>query len=624
MWTDNEAEYDFLNFTGVAKTVAQVIEDAQGRPVSVGVSGSWGVGKSSLIGFIKSELSSSTAESKTDERQYIFVDFNAWLYQGYDDARAALIETVATTLLAEAQKRETNVDKVKGLLKRVDWLRALKTSATSAAYLALGLPPVGLVSDLVAAGKGLVDGDISKADVDGVKDLASDIKSSSGSYLKPEEKKTPPSEISALRDDFESILEELGLTLVVLIDDLDRCLPDTTISTLEAIRLLLFLKHTAFVIAADDKMIKHAVKRHFNGVDDELVTNYFDKLIQVPIRVPPLGTQEVRAYMMLLHIENSSIERAFKDKLRLAICDQLTKTWQGQRVDLNFVQSTVNELPAALLSKLDSACRLAPIMTSADQISGNPRLIKRFLNAISIRMAMARSQSITVDEAVLAKILLFERCGEPTAYAQLVKSAVDSESGKPEFLGEWESGLAKGQDVKPEAPWNEEFCISWMKLSPQLADRDLRGALYVSREHAPLITAEDQLSPEAMDILRAFLDQPEMAASVKGQLISLSKHELALIMGKVLDRANRIQEWGAPPELQPLLVISEQSPLLSKKFVDFMKDRPGAQIKPNIIPKLSGETWTRELFDFWLEVDDVSEPVKRSIRTRKNNGNLAV
>ena len=36
-----------------------------------------------------------------------------------------------------------------------------------------------------------------------------------------------------------------------------------------------------------------------------MVINYFDKLIQVPIRVPPLGTQEVRAYLMLLFVENS-------------------------------------------------------------------------------------------------------------------------------------------------------------------------------------------------------------------------------------------------------------------------------------------------------------------------------
>src|SRR5690606_13618135 len=114
-----------------------------------------------------------------------------------------------------------------------------------------------------------------------------------------------------------------GVTLVVLIDDLDRCLPDTTISTLEAIRLFLFLKNTAFVIAADDNMIKHAVKKHFGELDDDtLVTNYFDKLIQVPIRVPALGTQEVRAYMMMLFIENSGLDARQKDDLRAAIASQ--------------------------------------------------------------------------------------------------------------------------------------------------------------------------------------------------------------------------------------------------------------------------------------------------------------
>ena len=125
---------------------------------------------------------------------------------------------------------------------------------------------------------------------------------------------SPPQEIHALRESFEKTLEAMDVTLVVLIDDLDRCLPETTISTLEAIRLFLFLKNTAFVIAADDAMIKHAVRRHFPDVTDDLVINYFDKLIQLPIRVPPLGTQEVRAYMMLLYVENSGLDEKVKER----------------------------------------------------------------------------------------------------------------------------------------------------------------------------------------------------------------------------------------------------------------------------------------------------------------------
>ncbi|HEV2294704.1 MAG TPA: P-loop NTPase fold protein [Tepidisphaeraceae bacterium] len=64
-------------------------------------------------------------------------------------------------------------------------------------------------------------------------------------------------QVQALRATFEETLEELGVTLVVLIDDLDRCLPETTISTLEAIRLFLFLKNTAFVIADRSDSAQH-------------------------------------------------------------------------------------------------------------------------------------------------------------------------------------------------------------------------------------------------------------------------------------------------------------------------------------------------------------------------------
>jgi len=51
--------------------VSKIIESANGQPVSIGVSGSWGVGKSSMIKFIQKELA---AES---EEKYLFVEFNA-------------------------------------------------------------------------------------------------------------------------------------------------------------------------------------------------------------------------------------------------------------------------------------------------------------------------------------------------------------------------------------------------------------------------------------------------------------------------------------------------------------------------------------------------------------------
>ena len=93
-------------------------------------------------------------------------------------------------------------------------------------------------------------------------------------------------------------------------------------------------------------MIKHAVRQHFGNVEDDLVINYFDKLIQIPIRVPPLGTQEVRAYMMLLFVEAADIHDDQRESMRESVCAQLAKSWRGERVDRAFMQTVYEDAPA--------------------------------------------------------------------------------------------------------------------------------------------------------------------------------------------------------------------------------------------------------------------------------------
>lgn len=631
MWTDNETAQDFLNFGGVAKTVAEIIEQAHSRPISIGISGAWGVGKSSMIKLIQTELSNRQLEQEqsksndgTETGRFIFVEFNAWLYQGYDDARAALIEVVASTLVKEAGTRKTGMAKAKDLLGRVNWFRAIKLTASATASLALGVPPIGLFGDIWGAGKDLLDGEVTSEEIDGAEATVEKVGKETNELFRKKEIKSPPKEIEALRNSFEELLGEMNVTLVVLIDDLDRCLPETTISTLEAIRLLLFLKHTAFVIAADDQMIKHAVKRHFQGVDDTLVINYFDKLIQVPIRVPPLGTQEVRAYMMLLFIENSDLKHDEKEKIRAEVCLQLSKTWQGKRVDLKFIRSLNNNLPDELIARLDTADRLAPLMTSATGIAGNPRLIKRFLNALSIRMSMSRAQGVGVDESALVKVLLFERCGDPKAYAALIKAVSESDDGKPTLLVEWERQASVGEEIHLSPPWDDSFITEWLRLPPILGDMDLRGVLYVGREHTPLITAEDRLSAEAINVLEALLEHPDMANSLKTNLMSLARPEISVIMDRLLGRARQEQEWGTPAILDACIALASVDTSQGQRLSGFMKERPSIQIKPNIVPKISDEPWAKSVFKAWEDNDDISSPVKKAIKARRGNGNITV
>ncbi len=431
---------DFLNFTGVADTVAELVLQADGRPISIGVSGAWGTGKSSLIKLTRASL----AKKATAARRFVVVEFNAWLYQGYDDARAALIEILAEALKVESESvgKPGALSKATELLERVNWLRVAKHSATAAASLYFGVP-FGLLGKVFKASKGTFDG-VDEEDAAKIEYAAEKVETEAPLLLRSKVDKSPPKEIQGIRDCFEEALTELGVTLVVLIDDLDRCLPETTISTLEAIRLFLFLENTAFVIAADNEMIKHAVRKHFEGLGEDQLISYFDKLIQIPIRVPPLGTQEVRAYMMLLFAENVTLnadseqDKEIKERMRKAVCNQLGKTWQGKRVDRAFMQTLMTEMPPKLVESFDAADRLAPLMAQATGIAGNPRLIKRFLNAVAIRKKISDALAIGVDEAALAKMLLFERCGNKDAYAELISKVNEDPEGKPKFLSIWE------------------------------------------------------------------------------------------------------------------------------------------------------------------------------------------
>jgi predicted KAP-like P-loop ATPase len=626
MWPDNETDRDFLNFSGIANTVAEIVVQASGRPISIGISGSWGIGKSSMIKLTKAAL--EVRPRAKDEREFIFVEFNAWLYQGYDDARAALMDVIAAKLEEEAKKRARAIDKVKDLLSRIKWLRVAKLAATAGAHMALGLPPLGLVGDVWGLASRLY---ARKADKEAIVEADRKLGEASevaAGLLGPASDTSPPKEIQALRDSFEESLEELGVTLVVLIDDLDRCLPETTISTLEAIRLFLFLRNTAFVIAADTEMIKNSVRRHFEGVNDEsLITSYFDKLIQVPIRVPPLGTQDVRAYMILLYVDASDLSDDEKEKLRSAVCDQLSLSWQGKRVDRAFVESVARQsnitLPQALIANFDAADRLSHLMTTARDIAGNPRLIKRFLNAIGIRMAIAGAHGVAVDEAVIAKLLLFERIGDPRAYSELVAAVNASENGNPAFLAEWEEVTNKGAEPQLRDPWVDPGVKEWLALKPPLAAVDLRGALYVSREHAAIITSDDRLSSAGAEVLTALIEQPEMASQLADRFGELTPMEISIVMDRLLARARQEQEWGTPAILEACIAVSQADARQGERLATFLIDRPVGQIRPNIIPKIGDYLWAKQVLGQW-ENSNVYVPVKAAIRNHRKNGNIAV
>lgn len=185
---------------------------------------------------------------------------------------------------------------------------------------------------------------------------------------------------------------------MILVDDLDRCLPETAIATLEAIRLFLFVPNTAFVIGADEAMIEYSVRRHFpelpaSSGPSSYARSYLEKLIQVPFRIPPLGGAETRIYVTLLLAQADLREDhpAFA-KLLQAAREALRLPWAGGSLDRRAVEDALGgQIPAGLEQALRISDQISGILSEGSR--GNPRQVKRFLNTMALRLAVAEARN---------------------------------------------------------------------------------------------------------------------------------------------------------------------------------------------------------------------------------------
>jgi predicted KAP-like P-loop ATPase len=210
-------------------------------------------------------------------------------------------------------------------------------------------------------------------------------------------------------------------------------------------------------------------------------------------------------------------------------------------------------------------------------------------------------------------MLLFERCGKKEAYEELIARVNDDPTGKPTFLAEWEEKAISGKELELEGHWDDEFLKDWLALRPKLGDMDLRGLLYVSREHAPIVTAQDRLSSEAAELLTALVEHPEMASALHERLTTLPRPELSVIAGRIMDHARTVQEWGVPPILDACIELSKVDSSFAQHFAAFLSERPASQVTAPVVAKIAPESWSDSVFKAWNR-GNMKEPVKRAIK----------
>lgn len=547
---DNETSIDLLNNRTIAKAIVKTMLDSAPEPVTIGVHGDWGAGKSSVLRMIADDLSEVDGVA--------CLHFNGWLFQGFEDAKIVLIEKIVHDLLAK-QSTSSKVKAAAGsVLKKLDWLRVAKHAGGLAWTAFSGVPLPGQLEEVTNILKGLIPSEASDVSVDDVKAAIEHI----GSAVKEPESRHISKEIIEFRDEFAELLKASKIKqLVVLIDDLDRCLPETAIDILEALRLFLLIPCAAFVIAADEQMIEYSVRRHFPDLPhsekaQNYTRNYLEKLINIPFRLPQLGVAETKIYVTLLLLMSHI---GPKDEKFISLSEKgvelMNKPWECdgfQRKDIDEV------LGADVDSDLNSCFALANEIgkTLAKGAKGNPRQIKRFLNAYVMRsvVADARGLSAYIKSDVLAKMMLAERF-VPDVYDVVSVDVSSSEVGDSVTINLMEKFVSI--DVEDDAPkWSEQedriiekfdnqAARDWFALMPPLSGVDLRPYLFVARDSQKVIfdgVSRSKVEELSLRLLGNKVQIAQCAAEIKSLDSVQVKELVGILRDKVLGVGAYIDE----------------------------------------------------------------------------------
>ncbi|MFN8321265.1 MAG: P-loop NTPase fold protein [Chitinophagales bacterium] len=528
MWSDNETSEDLLGFKVHADLLADVINDDTVLPITIGVFGDWGSGKSSILKIVQESLKGKDDELKDG---VLVMYFNGWVFEGFDDAKAALLESI----IKEFEEHKTLGPKIKDktvkLMKSVKWMRTLGLgfkkvmlpAATAYATGGLSLAPMLLE-------------EFSKINV---QDLAQKLTGEGAEKFLEDiiEKKSGEDEtvlVRDFRDDFKKMIDKSDIKkLVVIIDDLDRCTADRIIENLEAIKLFLNVEKTAFVIGADPRIVRHAIEHryHTRGMEatelnKRIVEDYLEKLIQVPYNLPKLSESEVNTYITLLVCKRQLPVEAF-DKVLVHFQQFREKDRYSVFGLANVKEVLSGEHQSEIAKSLISITTLVPIITRT--LSGNPRQVKRFLNTFTLRKRLALVAKMpSFNEGILAKLMTLEYT-DPILFGQLYDWQLQNK-GVPEQLKKMEEIAKKEQSLleikseleKDEAlkSWGKEQMIRWLQTDPSLSGVDMSDYFWLSRDKVlSTIPGAGLISPVIRTLYQK-LDQEALADAVSKKIIS--------------------------------------------------------------------------------------------------------
>jgi hypothetical protein len=257
--SDRPTTDDLLGFNRYVEPLVNILSNPNTEtPFTVGIYGTWGSGKSSLLDLIERAL---------DSDAFVCVRFNPWVYRGEPNMLIPLLHTLRDTLGADKKGR---------------FLESAKK---------IGSVLVSLGANLFL--KNVTAGAI---DIEGLEKIQEKFVTTHESTQ---------SEMRNLRNTLQDEVSEIaakGAKLVFFIDDLDRCEPDEIIGLLESIKLFLDFENVFILLAVDKEIVDRGIQIKYRKLELDqraarIGAEYLEKMVQLPLHLFPLGTCDVKQFM---------------------------------------------------------------------------------------------------------------------------------------------------------------------------------------------------------------------------------------------------------------------------------------------------------------------------------------
>lgn len=520
LWDDNPSEVDLLGFDAVVAPIIDAIVSQDLDPLTIGVHAKWGGGKSTVLNLIRSELAQAG--------DMLVVGTNPWEYDDHDDVKGTLIAEVLDGLRETFGEDAGLKKRIGGLVDRISWSRVGKVVA-----------------------KGILTQSL---DFQGLADA-----------LKPKPRDSAET-MAGFKEEFGKLIDSLPSTkrVVVLVDDLDRCMPSATVATLEAIKLFLSVRGMAFVIAADQEMVRDAIAMNLGGSPESsrFAQRYLDKIVQLPVSLPFLPVHEAEAYLGLLLSRSSLDGDGFDALLKHA----------NERRRANKVPH-LSEMEGLGARPDDDTLRLASQLVHglrSDKVV-NPREIKRFLNAFQVRNRIARARGVDVRADVLTKLLLLE----DRFRIDFEKLVATPELERKALLKAWRKWASGGSQTRPEGVSEESK--EWAAAEPDLASEQIGPYLTLAASLAIMRQSGIPLDAELAALIADLTgDSETLRRTAVDKLVERSEEDQRTAVEGLLAQSRRQED--ANKTIGSLIDIAGKAPELAQDIAAGLKESCWTQI----------------------------------------------